>query len=315
MYLGFIFFLIIIAIMVLFIVTCYVCYRLAFYVPEKEKVRPEYELPPGEIYRPFHGVMLHWMRETKTFKQEKLQITAKDGYKLSGVYYEHFKNAPIEIMFHGYRGSAERDLCGGIQRCQKLKRNVIIVDQRGHGESDGQVISFGIKERYDVKSWADYAYQRFGDKVPLIITGISMGASTVLMASSLDLPKTVVGAVADCGYNDCKEIIKTVIKKMGLSPSFFYPLVRFSGKLFGGFDVEETSPEKEVKRAKIPIIFLHGKADDFVPSYMSEKNYKACASEKSLEIFECAGHGMSYLVDPNRYVTALKDFEKKHLPL
>lgn len=315
MYGAFIVFAIISAVLILFFTALYICYRITFFVPKKEKVRPEYELPPGEIYRPFHGAMLHWMREAKTFKQEKLQITAKDGYKLSGIYYEHFKGAPIEIMFHGYRGSAERDLCGGIQRCHALKRNAIVVDQRGHGESDGQVISFGIKERYDVKSWADYAYERFGDKVPLIITGISMGASTVLMASSLDLPKTVVGAVADCGYNDCKEIIVSIIKKMGLSPKIFYPLVRFSGKLFGGFDVEETSPEKEVKNAKIPIIFMHGKADTFVPCYMSERNYDACASKKAIEIFDCADHGMSYLVEPNRYVKALEEFEKNHMQL
>ena len=281
-------------------------------MPDKMKVKKEDDMPPGKVYEPYYEQLRAWNRERKTFKKEQVSIVSFDGMTLKGVYYERFAGAPIEIMFHGYRGSAERDLCGGLQRCFRLKRNVLVVDQRSHGLSDGNVITFGIKERYDVKAWAEYAYNRFGKEVKLLITGISMGASTVLMASSLNLPESVVGVVADCGYSSPKEIIKTVIKKMHLPPSIFYPFVKWGGKIFGKFNIEETSPEEEVKKTRLPIIFIHGDKDDFVPCEMSEKNYRACASVCALEIFEGASHGAAFLVDPDRYIKVLADFEKNY---
>lgn len=303
---------IVLSLALLFFAVCYVCFRLTFYMPKKQKIHKEDDMPPGKIYEPYYEQMRKWNKEARTFKKEDVCVTACDGLTLQATYYELFENAPIEIMFHGYRGSAERDLCGGLQRCLKLKRNVLAVDQRGHGRSDGNVISFGVKERFDVKTWAEYAYERFGDNVKLIITGISMGASTVLMASSLSLPKTVVGIVADCGFNNTKEIIKSVITKMHLPANVFYPFVKLGAIIFGGFNPEQTSAEQEVKNSKLPILFIHGDSDDFVPCYMSQKNYRACTSVKGLEIFEGAGHGMSYLVDSDRYVKILKDFEKHY---
>jgi len=296
----------------IFFAVCYVCFRLTFYVPEKEKKPKEFSLPPGDIYLPYHKQMLAWMQEAKTFPCERVQIKSKDGKTLCGTYYEFFKDGMIEIMFHGYRGSTERDLCGGLQRCIQLKRNAILVEQRGHGDSDGNVLSFGIKERYDACAWAEYAYARFGEDVKLLLTGISMGAATVVMASSLPLPKTVVGVIADCGYSSPKDIICTVVKKMKLPPRVFYPLIRLGGKIFGKFDIDETSPMAEAEKSNLPILFIHGDADDFVPCQMSEMNFNACKAEKGLEIFPGAGHGMSYLLDPERYVNVLKEFEKHY---
>ncbi len=303
---------ILLGIIALFFLTCYVCFFITFYAPNSKKFHNENAMPPGKIYEPFYDQIRLWKKENKTFKQEAVQITSFDGLKLRGVFYSLFESAPIEIMFHGYRGSAGRDLCGGLQRCQRLGRNVLMVDQRAHSSSEGKVITFGIKERYDVKSWAEYAYKRFGENTKLIITGISMGASTVLMASSLDLPKTVVGVVADCGYSSPKEIIKTVIKKMHLPAWLFYPFVKLGGLIFGRFNIEETSPEQELNQSKLPVLLIHGDTDDFVPCEMSRVNEKACSTVCALHVFKGAGHGASYLIDPDRYVTVLKEFEKHY---
>lgn len=289
-----------------------ISFRLTFYVTKKQKRHKDFDLPKGKIYQPYHPQILKWMQEAKTYKREKVSVVSYDGLVLQGEYYEHFEGAPIEIMFHGYRGSADRDLCGGIQRCYALKRNVLLVEQRSHGNSQGKVITFGIRERKDVVTWAEFAYNRFGKNTPLILTGISMGASTVLMASSLKLPETVVGIVADCGYNNPKEVICHVVKSMHLPVRLFYPIIKLSAKMFGKFNIEETSAEKEVAKTTLPIMFIHGDNDDFVPCEMSEKNYQACNSKKRLEIFSGAGHGMAYLVDSDRYVKALSDFEKEY---
>lgn len=306
---------VIISLILIFFLTCYICFRLAFFVPNSKKMPKEDDMPPGKIYEPYYAQMRAWNKETKALPKESLCITSYDGLPLTGVYYELFPGAPIEIMFHGYRGSANRDLCGGVQRCYKLGRNALLVNQRGHGKSGSNVITFGIKERFDVKAWAEYAYQRFGNKVPLLITGISMGASTVLMASSLPLPPTVVGVIADCGYSSAKEIIQTVIKKMHLPVWLFYPFVKMGAMIFGKFNPEETSPKQEVANSKLPILFIHGAADDFVPCEMSKINQRACTAISGLEVFENAGHGMSYLLDPDRYIRVLTDFEKHYNPL
>jgi len=288
----------------------YFSFRKTFYVKNSKKIHPEFELPKGEIYLPYKDVMLSWMKEAKTFKREKIYIKSFDNLTLSATYYEFFKDAPLEIMFHGYRGSAERDLCGGLQRCIKLKRNVLTVNQRGNGESDGNVISFGIKERFDALSWARYASNRFGENTSIFFTGISMGASTVIMASSLDLPKNVIGIIADCGYSSIKDIIKIVIKKKKLPVSIFYPLVKMGALIFGGFNIEKASPKGEAEKSKVPILFIHGDVDDFVPHYMSEENYNACKTEKMLVTFNGAGHGIAYLSDPEKYLSTLIEFEK-----
>ena len=170
----------------IFFATCYLCFRLTFYVTNKEKKHVEGQIPPGKVYLAYRETLNKWEKEIKAFDREELCIKSFDGLSLRATYYEFYKGAPVEIMFHGYRGSSARDMCGGVLRCKKLKRNVITVDQRGCGKSDGHVVSFGINERYDAQSWAKYAYEKFGDNVQLILTGISMGASTVLLASSLD---------------------------------------------------------------------------------------------------------------------------------
>ncbi len=298
----------------LFFLTCYICFRIAFYVPEKKKIRTGYDLPSGKGYKQYYPDMIKWIDQTRAYKYQKFTVKSFDGLELVGNYYEFFKGAPVEIMFHGYRGSAERDLSGGIIRCIELRRNAITVDMRAHGRSGGNVITFGIKERYDVQAWANLAYEKFGKDVKLILTGISMGASTVIMASSLPLPPTVVGIVADCGYNDAKQIIKRVIKQIGLPAWLIYPFVKCGAIIFGGFNPDQTSPRKEAQKSSLPIFFVHGDADDFVPYQMSEDNFNNCSSPKRLEIIAGAGHGLCFPLNPDKYIGFLRDFESKHYP-
>ena len=211
-------------------------------------------------------------------------------------------------MFHGYRGTAERDLSGGVQRCFRVGRSALVVDQRCSGKSGGRVITFGINEHKDCLSWVDFMVKHFGPDVKIILTGISMGGATVLTASGCDLPENVIGILADCPYSSPKEIICKVIKDMGLPPKIFYPFTKLSARIFGKFDLEETSPLEGVKNCRIPVIFFHGESDDFVPCDMSRELFEACASKKKLVTIPGAGHGLSYAVDPEKYLTSLQEF-------
>ena len=287
----------------------YICFRMAFFVPERSKLpKEEYSIPQGKIYEPYREKMVGWMKEVRALPSEDLTITSFDGLTLRGKYYEYAPGAVIEIMFHGYRGSAERDLCGGVQRCFKLGHSALIVDQRCSGRSQGNVITFGINESRDCLDWMKFAIRHFGPDCRLMLTGISMGASTVMIAAGQELPENVIGVLADCGFTSAKAIIKKVIRQLQLPPALAYPFVKLGARLYGHFDLEETSAVEALKTCKVPVIFFHGEADDFVPCDMSRENYAACAGPKKLVTVPGAGHGLSIMLDPEGYRAAMKDF-------
>lgn len=288
------------------LLTSYICFRITFYAKRpKEEVTDEMRIPPGPIYEPHREAMLNWMKETRKIPHEEVSITSFDGLTLRGKYYEYEKGAAIELMFPGYRGEAERDLCGGVQRCFSLKRSALVVDQRACGASEGNVITFGINEHRDCLAWVDFMISHFGKDVKIILTGISMGAATVLIASGEKLPENVIGVIADCGFTSAKDIIKKVIRDMKLPPELAYPFVKLGARIFGGFDLEEKSPVEAVKNCTVPVFFAHGDNDAYVPFYMSEENYKACPAKKKFLRIEGAGHGLGYLIAPNDYISTL----------
>lgn len=290
--------------------TSLICYLMAFYSSNKKHKNNEINLPNNEIYNSFRELIISDIETSRKLNFKEFTVKSFDGLTLYGKYFESFKNAPIEIMFHGYRGDGERDLSTGIRRAKACGRNVLIVDQRGHGKSGGHTISFGIKERQDVITWINKVIEEFGPDIQIILTGISMGAATVMMASNLDLPSNVIGILADCGYDSPKNIIKKYISDMHLPATFFYPFVKLGALLFGKFNIDSASPIKSVKESKVPIIFIHGEKDTFVPCYMSEKLYNACSNKKHLTIIKDAEHGISYLFDPDLYVQELEYFFK-----
>ncbi len=296
----------------LVLIIAYVCFYLTFYVSARQKKRQaEFSIPPGKIYEPWRDTMVNWMKETQALPYREFSVKTFDGLTLYGKFYEYAPGAAIELMMHGYRGNAQRDLCGGVQRSFALGHSALVVDQRACGKSDGNVITFGIKEHQDCQRWVDVLIQTFGSDVKIILTGISMGASTVLMASGQPLPQNVIGVLADCGYTSAKEIIKVVIRQMKLPPNLAYPFVKLGALLFGGFNPDRESAVSAAARCQIPVIFYHGEADDFVPCYMSKENYDACTSRKQLVTIPGAGHGLSYPVDPERYLSTLKSFFEK----
>lgn len=286
----------------------YICFSIAFFAPKKKGPVEEYPIPEGEIYEPFRDLMVGWIKEVRALPHEDFSITSFDGLTLCGKYYEYAPGAPIELMLHGYRGEAERDLCGGVQRCFALGRSALIVDQRSCGHSEGNVITFGINERKDCLAWIDFMVNHFSSDVKIILTGISMGASTVIMTAAHPLPPNVVGVLADCGYTSANDIIKKTIKEMKLPVALAYPFVKLGAKLYGKFDLEETSPIEAIRKCSLPIIFFHGEDDVFVPCHMSQQNYEACNAPKKLITIPGAGHGLSYPVAPEKYLNALREF-------
>lgn len=301
---------VLLVILILLFLLTYICFKKTFYSKNKKRNNNDIYIPNDEIHQEYKDTIYQDVKDIRNLVYTKYSIKSHDGLTLTAKYYECNKNAPIEIMFHGYRGNAEIDLSTGVKRAFKCGRNVLLVSQRGSQGSDGHVITFGIKERFDCVDWVNFVVKEFGSDVKIILTGISMGAATVVMAGSMDIPSNVIGIIADCGYNKPKDIIIKVIQDMKLPPKLIYPFIKLSAKIFGKFDLEEYSPLESVKKIKAPVFFVHGTGDTFIPIKMTEKLYDECISRKVLVPIKDGKHGTSYMKDPDLYITELEKFFK-----
>ena len=303
----FLFFLVLI---VLFVVILFVLYDVIF-SGNKKYMSDERSLPKGEQFEPYHSTITSCVDQVLEVPYETVEVVSYDGLRLRGRYYHLTDGAPLILFFHGYRCSSLRDGNGIFLYTRKLGYNVLLVDQRAHGNSEGKTITFGVKERFDCKKWVEYVVERFGIEQKVYLSGLSMGAATVLMASDVGLPENVIGILADCPYSSPKEILCTVMRKLGFPAKPTYYLAKLSAKLIGRFDVEETSALEAVKRSQIPTLIIHGDADDFVPCSMSMDCQMVGEDHVELLLIKGAGHGMSHCVDTPSYEKAVLAFFEK----
>lgn len=261
------------------------------------------------VYRECKNEILAGLAEMESRPHETVTIRSYDGLKLVAEFYAHPNARGTILMFHGWRGSPESDFGCAMTAYYKKGLNLLLVHQRTQGSSEGRFITFGIKESRDVHSWVQWHGDRFGKDAPILITGISMGATTVLMSAGTPYCANVRGLIADCGFTSPKDIISSVVRGRGLPAPLIVPVMGFFSRIFAGFGFREYSTLEAVKNLKLPVIFAHGKEDKFVPCYMTEEAYEACgSSDKTLLIVPNAGHGASYLVDRENYETMIAAF-------
>ncbi|MBP5308555.1 MAG: alpha/beta hydrolase [Clostridia bacterium] len=284
----------------------YVAFRMAFYSSPKEKEDP-HGIPKGEQFDERKEEMFAMIDEMDAIPYERVYTKSYDGLKLSARYYRVKDGAPLQIQVHGWRGMGVRDFSGGCKFAIDSGYNVLLIDQRCAGESGGKVITFGIREKYDVLSWIAYSLNRFGAETQICLTGISMGAATVLETAAFDLPKNVKAIIADSPFSSPEEILASVSAGMGMNPKFVMPFIKMGAYLYGGLKIEGGA-EEAVKNCKIPVLILHGEDDRFVPTEMGRRIYAACASDKRLFTVPGAGHGLSFIIDREGYEKTVTGF-------
>lgn len=242
---------------------------------------------------------------------KRISVTSRDGLMLIGYYLEHPQAKRIVLMFHGWRGGWDRDCAALARGLYELNCSVLIVNQRAQGESEGKYIGFGVLERYDCLSWLQYLDSQT-EALPIYLYGVSMGAATVLMAAGEVMPERVEGIIGDCGYTSPYEMAKIFSEKfLKLDGEELTQTVDEVNALClkkAGYDFREFSTLDAMPHCRIPVFFVHGTADDFVPYEMTEANYEACAAKKTLYAADGAGHAQSYLTNPKRYLAELKQF-------
>ena len=248
-------------------------------------------------------------------EREDLHVMSYDGKLLHAIYLPKKDAKGTILLFHGYKSCWQIDF--GLvlpYYYDTLGYSLLLVDQRAHGSSQGKYLTFGVRERLDVLSWATYMGQKLGQNAPLILGGLSMGATTVLLASALELPPSVRGVIADCGFSSPEAIMRSVLRAhvKWLPAGPLLGLMDACTRAFAGFSIKEASTLDAVSKTKRPILFIHGTADTFVPCAMSQAAYDVCASEKQLILVDGARHGYSYLVDRPRVQAALAAFLEKY---
>ncbi len=283
-------------------------YEKCFYSPNEGRNNDPYGHMGGAQYRAVQPKITASVKFMDGTPFEWVKITSFDGLTLWGRYYHFRDGAPVNILFHGYRSMSLRDCAGGFALSAQVYFNVLAVDERAQGRSEGKTITFGIRERWDCLRWANYVTERFGAETPILLSGLSMGGTVVLMASELDLPRNVVGIFADCPFATPSHIIQKVCKEQGYPPKVLLPFIYLGALLFGHFWLDQTTAPKAVAHAKVPILIIHGQEDYFVPWEMSQEIKAHCVSPARLELFPKAGHGLSYLTDPERYERVCMEF-------
>jgi len=245
---------------------------------------------------------------------EEAEITAHDGTKLVGHWWPCENPKRVVIAMHGWRSTWSLDFGIIADHWHNSGCSILFAEQRGQNKSGGDYMGFGLTERYDCHDWAEWVNENTDSLLPIYLGGVSMGAATVLMAAGLDLPDNVAGIVADSGFTSPHAIWKHVVENnihlsySGIRRAAANDLCR--RKIKAGANSYSTM--EALKNTDIPVLFIHGTDDRFVPVEMTYENYKACASEKQLLIVPGAGHAMSYMTDKAAYENAVEMFWGKY---
>ncbi len=245
---------------------------------------------------------------------EDVEVQSEDGFVLHGLLVPHIAPRATVILFHGWHSSWEMDFLCALPFLHGMRLQCLFVDERAQGDSEGRFITFGVRERGDVRVWADYVSNRFGAGHPIFLQGLSMGASVVEMASSFRFGGNVRGIVADGGFTSPYEAVSAVWREKTPLPAHLSVwLLNAFTRLFADFSLKECDAAAELAKTTYPVLFFHGAADALIPAHMTKRAYEACRSEKTLCMVESAGHCMCYLTDRTRVETAYRQFIEDHL--
>lgn len=307
---------ILLAIAVIFVICVLITYltvRLFFYritPPDFDYTSVDISKETEEIQKR-HQMSVEGEKWFMSQNPEDISITSYDGLTLMGRYLPA-KEASVKtvICVHGYRCySGLYEFGSRLEFLHELGLNLLVIDQRSHGRSDGRFIGMGVPETDDVKKWCKLIDDKIGADSKIILYGISMGAATVLNVSGEeDLPSSVKAVIEDCGFSSALDEMGEKITSMAHLPrNPFVPMSKGIIKMLGGYDITSKIPREQIKNFKGRLLVIHGDADTFVPTYMHESIYDNATCEKKKLIVPKAEHIMSYYYATDEYQNLVRE--------
>ncbi len=259
-------------------------------------------------YGKYNKLIQHGHAWLVSHNARDVHIHSRDGLVLRATWVPAENPRATIILAHGYHSCILTDFSFIYDRYHKAGLNLLLPDQRGHGQSQGKFISFGVKESRDFIDWGLYANRHLGG-FPIIYSGLSMGAATTMYVAGQAYPDNTVGFIADCGFTSPKEIISKVFTQVTHLPAWpFLWAADIFARVFAGFRLDEMDATKTLRDNKLPIILVHGTADDFVPCDMTKRCFEACGGQKELLLVDGAGHGVSFAVAEKEYEALVMAF-------
>lgn len=266
--------------------------------------RQAVEKTPLGAYYPQYQQARSWAWEHGC---RKVSITSQDGLRLQGYWIPAEKPRGTILLIHGYHSTGFTDFAAAMPVYHGWGFNILLPCHRAHGESEGKYITYGVLENRDMQDWIQFHNQNFG-QIPLIVSGLSMGAATTMYLADQPLPENVKSLIADCGFTTPKEIIAHVFRKTTKIPAWTVMWsVGLFARVFGGFCLAGKNTVRTLAKNTRPILMIHGAADDFVPCNMTLRGYAACEGPKDLLIVEGAGHGVCFSKATEEYTARVKE--------
>lgn len=248
---------------------------------------------------------------------ERHEMISDRGQKLRGYLMRPKKLSDVYVFgSHGYRSDGKGEWCYFAKfYVEEMGFNFFFVDHQSHGESEGEYIGFASHEHKDALKWLSYMNNTFGKDIKIFLHGISMGSATVMLMTGNDaLPENVKFTIADCGYTSAMDEFSYKIDALKLPFRPLVPVISAINHKRAGYDFQkDTDALSAVKRARVPMLFVHGDKDLFVPTKMVYELYDACTSEKELFIVPGADHAKSYHLDKEGYEARVKDMVERYL--
>lgn len=260
---------------------------------------------------PFGEHYDHVIKADQWLKQHGAQgitVRSLDGLRLHGLWVPADQPKGTILLAHGYRSTYLVDFGPAFEYYHNMGLNLLIPEQRAHGDSQGRLITFGIKESGDMVQWLKHHNAQLG-KYPIVLSGLSMGASTVIYMLAKSLPANVKGVIADCGFTSAADILSVIFKRVThLPPQPALFITDILARVFAGVTIWQYDSRKILANCSIPILLIHGVEDKFVPCAMTRAAYSACNAPKNILLVEGADHGVSFLVDKQRYISYIRNF-------
>lgn len=278
---------------------------------------PETGAESSELLEPTGNAL--WAYNIPKFKPfrelpfESADIISFDGLRLHADFLRGEPGTKVTMIFcHGYKSEAAFDFAAMYDFYRSLGYNLVYLNMRAHGKSGGKYIGFGVLDRFDVQSWAKKVAELFPD-TSIFLHGMSMGAASILQSADLELDPAVCGIIADCGFSSTNEVFRNLVGGLYHLPATpFVDIFEAVNRMTAGYGFTDADSVRSMERSRLPLAYICGDCDRYVPLDMAMRIYNACVQDKVLLIAEGAGHAASFMTENEKYRNLITEFINTH---